>query len=196
MKQILLIHGGDSYSSYDAYLQDLKSMQLDYARLLPQKKWKQTLSEELPGYDILMPTFPNGYNANYDEWVIYFEKIIPFLTKDAQIIGHSLGAMFLANYLHSHILPVKVRRIILLAGQYGERVGDDMGSFVVKSATGLDINSHEIHLFFSSDDPVIDFASLARFETDIPSAITHKFTDRGHFISETFPELIELLKQK
>lgn len=34
MKQIVLIHGGDSFSSHQAYIADLKARQMDYARLL------------------------------------------------------------------------------------------------------------------------------------------------------------------
>ena len=74
MRQVLIIHGGDSFSSYDAYMSDLQALEISYDRLKPQKKWKTWLAEQLPDADVLLPTFPNGFNAVYDEWVIYFEK--------------------------------------------------------------------------------------------------------------------------
>ena len=196
MKQILLIHGGDSFSSYDAYITSLKNMAIDYERLKPKQKWKTWLIDQLPGCDVLLPTLPNGFNAVYDEWVIYFEKLLPYFGNDIRLVGHSLGAMFLAKYLHTHILPQKVRQLILIAGQYGTPENDDVGSFVVESATGLDNSAEEIHLFYSADDPVIDFASVHKFKRDIPSAVSHEFTDRGHFLAPEFPELLEILKQK
>ena len=194
MKQILIIHGGDSFSTYEAYLDNLRSSTIDYARLKPQEKWKTWLSAQLPDDDVLLPTFPNGWNAVYDEWVIYFEKLIPFLKEDVCLIGHSLGAMFLTKYLHGTPLPRKVRQLILVAGQYGTQEYDDLGSFVVESAEGLDRSADEIHLFYSRDDPVIDFASLAQYQHDIPDAIAHIFDTRGHFLGPTFPELLEILR--
>ncbi len=196
MKQVLLIHGGSSYESYDSYLAQLKAKELDYERLKPQQKWKSWMAARMPGVDVLVPTFPNGDNAVYDEWVIYFEKILPFLKPDAQIVGHSLGAMFLAKYLHDHVLPRKIRRLVLVAGAYGDDPSGDSGSFLVGDATGLERSAEEIHLFHSEDDPIVPFAELAKFQTDIPNAVIHRFKSRGHFLQPTFPELLELLKQK
>lgn len=194
MKQVLIIHGGDSFSSYDAYIQSLRAKAIDYERLKPQKKWKTWIAEQMPEADVLLPTFPNGFNAVYDEWVIYFEKLIPLFGDDVRLVGHSLGAMFLTKYLHDNQLPHKVRQLILVSGQYGKRSGDDMGSFLVESATGVERSADEIHLFYSSDDPIVDYAGLAMYKADLPTAIAHDFSDRGHFLADTFPELLKLLK--
>ncbi len=151
MKQVLLIHGGDSFLSYDEYLADLKAATLDYERMKPTKRWKDTIIEELPDADILAPTMPNSSNAQYEEWKIWFEKILPFLGDDVRIIGHSLGAMFLAKYLHTNPLKKPVRQLILLAGGYDGDV-NGYGSFAIESATGLEKSAEEIHLFHSKDD--------------------------------------------
>ena len=195
MKQVLIIHGGDSFSSYDAYLSSLRSREINYDRLRPQKKWRTWVAEQLPDTDVLLPTFPNGFNAVYDEWVIYFEKLLPLLGDDVRLVGHSLGAMFLTKYLHEHTLGEKVRQLILIAGQYGERQGDDMGSFLVRSAAGLEKSADEIHLFYSEDDPIINYASLEGYRKDLPSAIVHNFTNRQHFNDGTFPELLAILQK-
>lgn len=196
MKQVLIIHGGNSYSSYESYINNLRSSAIDYEQLKPQKKWKTWIAEQLPDADVLLPTFPNGYNAVYDEWVIYFEKLIPFFGDDVRLVGHSLGAMFLTKYFHDNQLPSKVRQLVLVAGQYGERIGDDMGSFLVESAAGLEQGASEIHLFYSKDDPIVDYAGLSAYKADLPSTIVHDFENRGHFLEDTFPELLDLLKQK
>ena len=159
-------------------------------------RWKDWLAEQLPDYDVLTPTFPNGTNAQYDEWVIYFEKILPFLGKDYVLIGHSLGGMFLAKYLNSNALPIKARQIILVAARYGESSDDSSGSFLVTSASNMEQSADEIHLFHSRDDEVVNYDSLALFSNDLPYAYIHSFDDRGHFNQSTFPELLELIKQK
>ena len=195
MQQILFLHGGESFLSYDAYLDSLMSRELSYDRLKYSPKWREWIAQQLPGDDVLLPTMPNGYNAQFNEWKIYFEKIMPFLHDDFTIIGHSLGAMFLAKYFEESRLPTKARRIILIAGRHGGPA-EENGSFHVTSSARLSQNSHEVHLFHSMDDPVVPYEDMRKFKNDMPQAIVHSFTDRGHFNDPTFPEMLELLKQK
>ena len=193
MKQILFIHGGESFSNYESYLEWLKNKQLDYESLKYAPRWREWIAQQAVDCDVLLPTMPNGFNAVYDEWVIYFEKILPMLTDGVTLVGHSLGGMFLAKYFHTHRLEEKVHRIVLVAARYG---GDENGSFVVASAKGVENSAREVHLFHSEDDPLVPYADMAKFKHDIPSAIVHSFKSRGHFIDSTFPEMLELIRQK
>lgn len=192
MKQIVIIHGGDSFDSYDEYLADLKASELEYERLKPSKRWKDTIIDAFPGADILLPTMPNSANAQYHEWKIWFEKIIPFFENDVRLIGHSLGAMFLAKYLHESPLDRPVRQLMLLAGGYDDDI-TGYGSFAIDSAAGLGRSAEEIHLMHSRDDFVVPFSELAKFQADLPAALVHEFDDRNHFLDADFPELISLL---
>lgn len=196
MKQVVIIHGGYTFNSHESYIANLKSLELDYDRLKPQQKWKPWIAEQMPDADVLLPTFPNAQNAVYDEWEIYFKKLIPFFGSDVQLVGHSLGAMFLAIYLENNPLPNPVRQLVLIAGAYDDATNEELGSFRVHSAKNLIKNAQEIHLFHSKDDPVVPFTELAKFQADLPTATSHIFEDRGHFNDATFPELLELLKQK
>lgn len=192
MKQIVIIHGGDSYDSYEEYIKELKATELDYERLKPSKRWKDAIVERFKDADILTPTMPNSANAQYSEWKIWFEKIISFLGDDVRLIGHSLGAMFLAKYLHESPLEKPARQLILLAGGY-DGATSGYGSFKLQSATGLEKSADEIHLMHSRDDFVVPFEELAKFRADLPTATVHEFEDRNHFLDADFPELINLL---
>jgi predicted alpha/beta hydrolase family esterase len=196
MEQVLIIHGGHSFSSYDRYIEALRADEIDYERLKPQTQWKSWIAGQLPDIDVLLPTFPNKDNAVFDEWTIYFEKLLPFLKDDVQIIGHSLGAMFLAKYLNQRPLNKPVKRLVLIAGGYDDETDGDLGSFKVTSAANLPKSAKEIHLFHSKDDPVVPFTELAKFHSDLPTASIHMLENRGHFNDAAFPELLELLKQK
>ena len=154
------------------------------------------MTEELPGFDVLLPSMPNSDNAVYDEWAIQFEKLLALLNDDAQILGHSLGAMFVAKYLNINRLSKPVQRLILVSAAYNDVAGEEIGEFGVGSAVDLPQSAKEIHLFHSEDDPVVPFSELAKFQNDLPYAIAHVFSDRGHFIDETFPEIAQLIKQK
>lgn len=194
MSQILFIHGGDSFNSYEEYLENLKSTEIDYSRLLPKDRWSAKLTSASPKDDILMPSMPNSANAQFDEWAIWFEKILPFLDDQARIIGHSLGAMFLAKYLHQKPLKKPVAQVHLVAGGYDDSV-ESYGSFKVNSATGLEKSAKQIFIYHSQDDPVVPYSELAKFERDLPSATICRFTDRNHFLGPDFPELIDNLKK-
>lgn len=192
-KQILFIHGGDSFSSHEAYIHDLRTKTLDYERLKPRTRWSNAFEHAYPDSDILMPTMPNSSNARFDEWSILFEKIIPFLTPHATLIGHSLGAMFLAKYLHDTPLSRPVQQLMLVAGGY-DHPGHDYGSFALRSASGLEESAKEIHLFHSEDDFVVPYDELAKYTADLPTAHVHSFSDRNHFLDPEFPELLALIK--
>lgn len=194
MQQILFIHGGNSFPNHTAYLDSLLTQEIQYEQLQYSQKWREWLAQQMPNDDVLLPTMPNGFNAQYDEWKIYFEKILPFLKDDVTIIGHSLGAMFLAKYFEETSITKKIHRIILIAGRYGGSE-DENGSFNVVSSARLPENAQEVHLFHSEDDPVVPYEDMAKFKHDMPGAIIHSFEDRGHFNDSTFPEILQLLKK-
>ena len=197
MKQVFVIQGGNSFNSHDSYIEDLTHSPIDYDRLKYSPRWfTQGLSLSLPEFDVLTPSMPNRQNAVYDEWKILFEKLIPYFNKDTQIIGHSLGAMFLAKYLQETILAEKVHRLLLVSGGYDDEQEEELGSFKVTGASGVQASAEEVHLFHSKDDFVVPFGELAKFQADLPSAVSHIFDDRGHFLQAEFPELYELLKQE
>ena len=64
MKQIVIVHGGSSFDSYENYLNNLKSSQLHYELLLYSLKWRDWLAQETVDADVLLPNFPNRQNAN------------------------------------------------------------------------------------------------------------------------------------
>ena len=83
-----------------------------------------------------------------------------------------------------------------MTGGYDDEKWEDFGDFKIESAKNIVKSAEEIHLFYSKDDPVVPFTELAKFQADLPDAISHIFEDRGHFNDETFPELHEILQQK
>ena len=149
MKQVLIIHGGTSFNSYESYIEELKNSTLDYERLKPQKSWKSWIAEQIHDTDVLLPTFPNGFNAVYDEWKIMFEKIIPLLNSEISVIGYSLGATFLAKYLHETTLSTPLDQLILVSGVYDDETNEELGSFKITSAKGLEKSAGYIHLIHS-----------------------------------------------
>ena len=98
---------------------------------------------------------PNSANAKFLEWSTYFEKMLSLLSSDFQLVGHSLGGMFLVKYLQKNPLKNKAKRIILIAPGYNDESKEEMGSFKIKSAKKIIKSSDNIHLFHSKNDPIV-----------------------------------------
>lgn len=67
-KQIILIHGGDTFDTYDEYLEFLKCFKIDSLDFMKGKSWKGSLQAGLgDDFEVLLPRMPNGMNAKYLE---------------------------------------------------------------------------------------------------------------------------------
>lgn len=188
--QICIIHGGTAFESDEAYQQSLRELELNYNRLLYAPSWKNWLAEQLPDYDVLLPSMPNKINAKYDDWTLYFSKVVPFLRPDAVLIGHSLGGIFLAKYFTENPPAKPFAKLILIAAPYDNETGESLGDFKLESAKSLANIAREVHLMHSIDDQVVPVTECDKYAADLPAAIIHKFADKQHFNDTTLPELL------
>lgn len=190
--QILIIHGGTTFNTYEDYLTYLRTADVRLERT-PRSDWKDTLAETLPTYEVLFPSMPSSGNAKYDEWSIWFERIIPLLRDNVTLIGHSLGGIFLAKYLSEHTLPVSVASIHLVAAPYNaDTEVEGLGDFRIEKPVTLP--TKDVYLYYSKDDIYVPFEEGKKYVHDLPDATFLFFEDRGHFFTQDqFPELAERL---
>lgn len=196
-KQVFVIHGGDTFRSYEDYFNSLKAQQIDLESMLT-KGWKSALGERLgEEYQVIAPRMPNSLNAQYPEWKLWFEKILPLLNEEIILVGHSLGGTFLAKYLSTEKVAKKIRGIFLVAPPYDESGTDRepreyLGDFLPpKDLSLLQKQAEEIFLYHSQDDGIVPFSSLSDYKQALPQAKAREFSDRGHFLQEDFPELTQ-----
>jgi len=196
-KQVLVIHGGTAFPSHEEYLAFLEDSQPELERMKARTDWKLGLQGKLGGgFDVFQPRMPNGADARYDEWKMWFEKVAPLLEDEIILVGHSLGGVFLAKYLSENIFPKKIRAVVLISAPFDDEGSDESlysfapGDSLEKFKTQTD----KIVLYHSEDDPVVPFAQVKKYKERLPLADLHIFTDRGHFNQEEFPELIDILR--
>ncbi len=189
-KQIVLIHGGETFDTYEEYLEYLRAYVIDLGRPVG---WKDTLAEALgDAYDVIRPSMPSPKNAKYLEWSLWFTKYIPFLKDGVILVGHSLGGIFLAKYLSENQIPVSIRATILIAAPHDSfDTPYSLADFVLPSSLALlETQGGRIVLMHSTDDPVVRFKDFESYATRLPNAEKMVCSNRGHFLEETFPELI------
>ena len=136
---------------------------------------------------------PNKTNAQFDEWKVWFKKLIPFLHDNVILIGHSLGGTFLAKYLSENRFEKKIKAVFLVGAVYDK---DDDGYSVVSFSLPEKLNLQTVNtmIYHSKDDPVVPFSSLGKFQQALPNAKIRIFEDRGHLNMPEFPELLEDIK--
>lgn len=193
VRQIWIINGGEVANSYEEYLASLKAQErtLDDLR---GKGWKYTLGSALgPSFEVFNPRMPTPQNAKYNEWKIYFETLIPLMTPGVIIIGHSLGGTFLAKYLAEESFPQTIAKTILVAPAY-QTPQDPYGDFNLLG--GLDRFAEQggkIVIFQSEEDYIVPYAHALHYQKALPQAQLITLHGKGHFLDETFPELVTLL---
>lgn len=200
-KQIVFIHGGDSFSKYEDFLSDLKNKTV---RDLPNSElvqiWTKTLSEDLDDeFEVFMPTMPNKQNAQYDEWKIWFERYFEYLRSGVILVGWSLGGMFLAKYLSEQTSPISIKSLYLLAapsGEFIDETGNDCGSFhfSMKNLANLTRQVKEVNVWHSKDDFVVDYKQALLYKKYVENVKFVTFEDKNHFLVPAFPELTSSIK--
>lgn len=195
MKQVCIIHGGSTFENEAAYLENLEHMEVKYIRMLYSRQWKYWLGEQLTDYEVILPELPNRAFAKYEEWSLFFSKVVRFLKPDTVLIGHSLGGIFIAKYLNEHP-ELHFRKVVLIAAPFDEAYTESLASFALpEDLTALGKAADEFMLYHSKDDKVVPYEETIKYSEALPSNGMHLFVDRGHFNQETFPELLEFIKK-
>lgn len=195
-KQVVVIHGGDNFETYEEYLDFLKTFDLKLEHLL-RSGWKQSLQGKLgTSYQIVKPEMPNSWNARYKEWKIWFEKILNLVDKELILVGHSLGGIFLAKYLSEDKLDKDISGVFLIAAPFDEKDADYklLDFNLSNDLTRFSDQARQIFLYHSKNDDQVPFSDLGKYAKVLPKAKIRIFQDRGHFNQEEFPELIEDIK--
>lgn len=194
-QQVLVIHGGTTFDSYEKYLEYLKNEEI-YLDRLKQKGWKENLQESLGNdFDVILAKMPNKNNAKYIEWAIYFNNLVPLLDDDLILVGHSLGGIFLAKYLSENLLPKKIKALILIAAPFDNvNQEESLDSFNLLADLGnINRQCENIFLIHSKDDNIVEYKQSIKYEKELTNSTLITFENKRHFGQETFPEIKELI---
>jgi pimeloyl-ACP methyl ester carboxylesterase len=101
----------------------------------------------------------------------------------------------LTKYLIENDFPIKIKNIIFVAWATSDSDYEVLWNFNFdKISNKLKQYENKIILYHSRDDFVVPFSDLDYYKEKIPNSEYNIFENRGHFIDETFPELIQKIK--
>ena len=202
-KQVLVIHGGTTWSTYEEYFKYLQEYPLERLLEKREKGWKDTLQDELgEKYEVIKPSMPSPKNARYKEWKLWLEKYFPILRGNIILIGHSLGGAFILKYLSEEGFSVDISQLHLVATPVADTEEESLCEFKLdnfESDTPIEIDLSKaeigkIFIYHSTDDEVVPFSDGEKCHKVLPQSEFITFKDRGHFIMEEFPELLDKVR--
>lgn len=196
-QQVLVIGGGDTFSSKEEYLDYLQNISIRFEKIT-KLGWKDNLRSDLgDNFEVILPQMPNKTNARYKEWKIIFEKLFPFLSDEIILVGHSMGGVFISKYLAENDFPNKIKATYLVAAPYGDNQPDyELLTFSLsKDLKRFNNQSGQTTIYQSEDDESVPPADASKYKNILPDAELKLFTNRGHFGQEHFWELVDSIKK-
>lgn len=104
-----------------------------------------------------------------------------------------MGGLFFAKYLSENIFPKKIGAIFLVAAPHRD-LEDNANFPITDDLQKAWKQCQNIHIFQREDDPLVAMSEAEEYKKAWPEAKMHIFTDRGHFLQESFPELVEEIR--
>ncbi|MFP4189678.1 MAG: alpha/beta hydrolase [Candidatus Woesearchaeota archaeon] len=197
-KQIILIHGGETWKKREDYIRYLETREISLER---RESWsreylEKQLSQE---FRIIRPQMPLKEDAKYEDWKIWFERHLEFLDDDCILIGNSLGGIFLAKYLSENDFPRRIKATFLVCPPFDDSIPDEdlAGGFELgNDLSKLEKNSHMVKLMFSKDDEVVPPSQAKKYKEALKDAEIIMYDDKnGHFNIKEFPEIVEMIRE-
>lgn len=190
MSTVLYIGGGMTFPDHSSFLEYLgaREMSLEQSPI-----WKDTLAQDLdrPVYSVPMPC---KENASYDAWSVTFERYLELFEGAFVLVGFSLGAIFLAKYLSENDISGRVEKVVLVAPPFDDTLSSEplTNGFVLGDLSAL--SAYDVTMFFSTTDTVVPIEHADKFRSAAPSAKIVVLDASDHFIQESFPEVLEVLR--
>ena len=123
----------------------------------PDANWFPWLKQELEksGFEVIVPKFPTPLDQSLESWFRAFSNYENKINEETVLIGHSLGAAFILNYLER--TNKKIKAAILVAGFHkllGSKYDEINKTFIDKDFDWNKIknNCNKFFVFASDND--------------------------------------------
>ena len=167
----------------------------------PEENWFPWLKKELEGqgYEVIVPKFPTPLDQSLESWTRVFSKYEDKINEETVLIGHSLGAPFILNYLEKTGKKIKAA---ILAAAFHKQLGiqyDEMNrTFVDRQFNWEKIKQScsKFFIFNSDNDPWIPLETAQELAKNL-NAELNIVHDGGHLNKKAgydeFPLILETI---
>lgn len=167
----------------------------------PGENWFPWLKKELEsrGYEVIVPKFPTPLDQSLESWMRVISQYEDKINQETVLIGHSLGAAFILDYLEQ--ANKKIKAAFLVAGYH--RLIDNEFKELNKTFVGKKFNWEKVRnscsnfFVFGADNDQYIPLELTKEMAGTLNAELNIIPDGGHLNSkagfDTFPLLLECI---
>jgi len=172
--QVLFVQGGgkDTHDSWD-------------------NKLVTSLEKELgAGYTIRYPRMPDEADPDPTAWKEAIGRELRKLSDGVILVGHSIGAAILIDYLADGNLERRHDGVFLIAPPFigdGGWPSDDLRP--TRELASLLPDEAPLYLYHGRDDETVPFSHVGMFAKALPHATIRRFESRNHQLNDKLPEV-------
>lgn len=164
----------------------------------PKQNFHPWLAAELrkEGVEVITPELPLG--AEGFDLMIAIEKMkeqVGYLKKDDILLGHSLGAFIILQYLEAVEMTETPRAVVLVSAPWKVSRPELRRLFIADlDADVLMWKAREYVVVHSKDDKLVPIDHGKRLASALKARFIQTATD-GHYMDERYPVLAETIKE-
>ncbi len=165
----------------------------------PKMNFHPWLAGQLRGreFEVVQPELPLSTKDELDLPMIIerMKEQVGFLKSDDIILGHSLGAFIILQYLEAVEMTQTPRAVVLVAAPWKVSNPELRRLFIADlDAEVLMWKAREYVVVHSKDDTMVPFAHGERLAERLKAKLVAT-EQSGHFMDEAYPELVETLQK-
>jgi uncharacterized protein len=152
------------------------------------------LKSKLPAeFKILFPIIENPNAPTYEQYKRMLKEEFSKIKEPVILIGHSLGASVLLQYLSEEHPDISIAGLFLVSTPVW---GSDMKEFELKENFQSSIqNVPAIFLYHSKNDSIVPFEHLKFYRDAFKTAVVRELPGSEHIFSNGLPELVSDIEQ-
>ncbi len=165
----------------------------------PEMNFHPWLARELraKGYEVIAPTLPlkSGEEFNLPLVLEEMQRQVGFLKSDDILLGHSLGALIIFQYMESIEMTETPRAAILVAAPFKVMKPELRRLFLVDLDADVAMwKAREIIIVHSKDDTLVPIEH-GRKLAEYFRAQCIETNGNGHYMDAEYPDLLELVEK-
>lgn len=165
----------------------------------PQMNFHSWLRDQLRarGFEVVVPELPLSTKTelNLPEIIGAMKAQVGFLKNDDILLGHSLGAFIILQYLEAVEMTETPRAVVMVAAPWNVSRPELRRLFLVDlDADVLMWKAREYIVVHSKNDPLVPFDHGQRLATAFKARFVSTASD-GHFMGEAYPVLVETIEE-
>ena len=154
-----------------------------------------SLQQQLgPGFPVLYPRMPCEDDPTYARWSAVIGDGLAAEGDGVVVVGHSVGAAILVNYLAEHQPRVQVQAIVLIAAPFVGAGGWPGEEFELPPDLGARLpEGVPVHLFHGLDDQTAPQTHCGLYAQVIRQARVHLLPARDHQLNNDLSEVAQAI---